>query len=92
MRFLRTQAGDTYNADAVDKTVDDLTMQLAKDGNPFATVTAHSNPLPGRRLVDVTYAIEDGRHVCDVPHERQRGDPGNAARAGGRAPDMRAEG
>jgi outer membrane protein insertion porin family len=62
-QYLRTQAGDTYDADAVTKTVDDLTMQLAKEGDPFAAVTTHSDPLPDRHLVNVTYAIAEGEHV-----------------------------
>ena len=45
-RYLRTQAGDTYNADAVNKTVEDATIGLAKNGEPFAAVLVRSERVP----------------------------------------------
>jgi outer membrane protein insertion porin family len=44
--YLRTRPGDTYDADAVSKTVDDLTMELAKSGQPFASVFARTERVP----------------------------------------------
>ena len=35
-----------YDADAVSKTVDDLTMELAKSGQPFASVFARAERVP----------------------------------------------
>jgi outer membrane protein insertion porin family len=43
---LRTHPGDAYDADAVSKTVDDLTMELAKSGQPFASVFARTERVP----------------------------------------------
>ncbi len=60
---LRTAAGDTYDADAVDKTVDDLAMALAKNGAPFASVVAHSERLPDRRVINLTYMIDQGKRL-----------------------------
>ena len=69
---LRTQAGDTYNADAVNKSVDDLTMTLAKAGQPFASVIARSErasePQPrtgaGKAaVINLVYAIDQGERV-----------------------------
>jgi outer membrane protein insertion porin family len=45
-RYLRTQAGETYNADAVNKTVEDATIGLAKNGEPFAAVLVRSERVP----------------------------------------------
>ena len=47
MQYLRTQSGEVYDADAVDKTVEDLAMQLAKNGEPFANVSVRNQPLGG---------------------------------------------
>ena len=42
MQYLRTPSGEVYDADAVDKTVGDLAMQLAKSGEPFADVSVRN--------------------------------------------------
>ncbi len=47
MQHLRTQSGEVFDADAVDKTVEDLAMQLAKSGEPFANVLGANQPLGG---------------------------------------------
>src|ERR1700681_380347 len=44
--LLRTQAGEIYDADAVNKTVEDLAMQLARSGEPFATVSTRTERSP----------------------------------------------
>ncbi len=45
-QYLRTHDGDVYNADAIDKTVEDATIGLAKSGQPFAAVLARSARVP----------------------------------------------
>jgi len=66
---LLTQSGDAFDADAVDKSVDALTMALARSGQPFAAVAAHLDRAPpragdnGPRTVDLVYTIDDGNHV-----------------------------
>ncbi|MFZ3358856.1 MAG: outer membrane protein assembly factor BamA [Xanthobacteraceae bacterium] len=59
---LHTQAGDIYDADAVRKTVEDLTMTLARTGEPFASVVAADTRGPGR-LIDLVYTIEQGKRL-----------------------------
>jgi outer membrane protein insertion porin family len=59
---LHTQAGDVYDADAVHKSVEDMTMALAKSGQPFAAVVAGSQKEPGQRI-DLVYTIEQGRRL-----------------------------
>jgi len=60
---LRTQAGDVFDADAVDKTVDELAIELARRGAPFAGVIAHSEPVPGQRLLNLAYMIVEGKRL-----------------------------
>jgi outer membrane protein insertion porin family len=66
-QYLRTHPGDTYDADAVDKTVDDLTMDLAKGGEPFASVFARTDRVPpaagGIGRIDLVYTVEEGKRV-----------------------------
>ena len=55
--------GDTYNAAAVDKTVDDLTIGLARRGYPFGAVRARSAPNPDRKTVDLVFTVEEGARI-----------------------------
>jgi outer membrane protein insertion porin family len=61
--YLRTQAGEIYDTDAVNKTVEDITIGLARSGEPFATVVARNQRLPERGLIDLLYAVEAGKRV-----------------------------
>jgi outer membrane protein insertion porin family len=65
---LRTQAGTTYNADAMDKTVDDLTMKLASSGEPFASVVPRTERVPpagpgAQGTINLVYTIGEGRRL-----------------------------
>jgi outer membrane protein insertion porin family len=60
---LHGQAGDIYDADAVNKTVDDLAMQLARNGEPFAAVAARDERVPDRHLINIVYTIEQGKRL-----------------------------
>jgi outer membrane protein insertion porin family len=62
-RYLRTQAGEIYDAGAVQKTVDDLSIELAKGGEPFANVLARSDRQAGRRLINLIYGIDQGKRL-----------------------------
>lgn len=61
--YLRTEPGAVYNADAVEKTVEDITTGLAKSGTPFATVAVHSNRRSQSRLIDLVYTVDNGKRV-----------------------------
>ncbi len=61
--FRRTASGDVYDADAVDKTVDDLTMQLARSGEPFAGAFARSERQSDRHAIDVNYEVSQGKRA-----------------------------
>ena len=60
---LRAQPGDTYNADAVNKTTDDLAVALAKSGAPFATASPRSDRVPGRRTINLVFTVEEGTRL-----------------------------
>jgi outer membrane protein insertion porin family len=64
--YLRTQSGDVYNADAVDKTVEDANIGLAQSGAPFGTVLAHSKKHAGQdkeRVIDLVYTVDEGKRL-----------------------------
>ena len=63
MQHLRTRSGEVYDADAVDKSVGDLAMQIAKGGEPFASVSAHTERVASRHLINLIYTIDQGRRV-----------------------------
>src|SRR5579864_4257258 len=63
MPYLRTQSGEIYDADAVEKTVEDLAMQLAKSGEPFANVSVRNERLADRHLINLVYTVDQGKRL-----------------------------
>src|ERR1700688_860899 len=63
VQYLRTQSGEIYDADAVDKTVGDMAMQLAKSGEPVANVSVRMSRLADRHLIDLVYTIDQGKRL-----------------------------
>ena len=65
--YLRTQSGGIFDADAVDKTTDDLTMALARDGQPFASAEPRISRVPpmagATEIIDVVYTIAQGKRL-----------------------------
>ena len=57
---LKVRSGDVYNDALVDKSVDDLTITLAKRGLPFGVARARSQRNPQAHTVDLVFAIEEG--------------------------------
>jgi outer membrane protein insertion porin family len=68
---LRTRSGEFYDAGAIDKTVEDLALALAKSGAPFATVRPQAHrPAPAAQagesavgVIDLVYTIVDDRRL-----------------------------
>src|SRR5262249_51930307 len=60
---LRVYAGDVYNAEAVEKTVEDMTIEAAKRGFAFATVRPRASRAVEGRLVNVTFTNEEGQRA-----------------------------
>ena len=57
---LRMRRGDVYNGDAVEKTVEDVTVEITKHGYPFATVKPRGDRNPQDRTVSVVFVVDEG--------------------------------
>ena len=57
---LRMHRGDVYNGDAVEKTVEDVTVEITKHGYPFATVRPRGDRNPEQRTVGVIFVVDEG--------------------------------
>jgi outer membrane protein insertion porin family len=73
-QYLRTRPGEIYDADAVDKTVEDAAIGLAKSGQPFAAVLARTERVPppsapprtaaGKvAVINLVYTVDAGKRV-----------------------------
>jgi outer membrane protein insertion porin family len=60
---VRTYAGDVYNAEAVEKSVEDMTIEAAKRGFAFATVRPRAVRDNPARLVNLVFTIEEGQRA-----------------------------
>jgi outer membrane protein insertion porin family len=60
---LRMSAGSVYNADAIDKTIEDITIDIAKRGYPFAVVRPRGDRNPGAHRVDLVFLVDEGPHT-----------------------------
>ena len=71
---LRTQSGEIYDAAAIDKTVEDIAMSLAKSGTPFAIALPRSERVPppyppphagesGVGVINLVYTIVDDKRL-----------------------------
>jgi outer membrane protein insertion porin family len=58
--LLRTHSGDVYNGEAIEKTVEDLTINVAKEGYPFANVRPRGDRDPQTRTIGVAYVVDEG--------------------------------
>jgi outer membrane protein insertion porin family len=57
---LRMHRGDIYNGDSVEKTVEDLTVEITKHGYPFATVRPRGDRDSQNHLINVMYVVDEG--------------------------------
>jgi outer membrane protein insertion porin family len=60
---LRVEQGRVYNADAIEKSVEEATIEVARMGYPFATVRPRGERNIAARLVDITFVVEEGQRV-----------------------------
>jgi outer membrane protein insertion porin family len=61
--LLRAEPGRIYNADAVEKSGELVTVEVAKRGYPFAAARPKGDRFPDRKIVNVLFVIEEGPHV-----------------------------
>src|SRR5580693_985904 len=57
---LRMRQGDVYNGEAIEKTVEDVTIEVARRGYPFATVRPRGDRNPQTRTITVAFVVEEG--------------------------------
>jgi outer membrane protein insertion porin family len=57
---LRTHPGETYNAEAVEKTVEEMAIEVSKRGYAFAQVHPQIERNNQQRAINLVYAIDEG--------------------------------
>ncbi len=60
---LRTWPGDVFNAEAVDKSVEDMTIEAARQGFAFVSVRPRADRDYQARLVNLVYTVDEGPRV-----------------------------
>ncbi len=58
--ILRMGAGQIYNGEAVEKTVEDMTIELARRGYPFGQVRPRGDRNPATRTIGVLFVLDEG--------------------------------
>jgi len=61
--FVRTTPGDVYNAEMVEKSIENITMELAKRGYAFAQVRPRGDRNFETHRINIAYTIEQGSRV-----------------------------
>ena len=59
-RSLRVKSGDYYNAEAVEKSVEEASIEIAKRGYPFASVRPRGDRNFETRTINIVFAVEEG--------------------------------
>ena len=62
-RYVATSAGDTYNAEAVEKSLVSLTTEVSRRGHAFAQVRPRGDRDAAGRLIGITYVVDEGPRV-----------------------------
>lgn len=62
-RLLATSSGDTYNAEAVEKSLLVLTTEVSRRGYAFAQVRPRGDRDAAGRLIGITYVVDEGPRV-----------------------------
>jgi outer membrane protein insertion porin family len=57
---LRMRPGYVYNGEAIEKTVEDLTIEITKHGYPFATVRPRGDRNPENRTISIAFVVDEG--------------------------------
>jgi outer membrane protein insertion porin family len=60
---LRPQAGEVYDAEAVQETVETLSIEAARHGHPFVEVHLRDERDQASHVVNLTYTLEPGSRV-----------------------------
>lgn len=60
---LRTTPGSVYNVELIDKSLEDITVQVARRGYAFAQVRPRGERDSANRTVNIVYVVEEGPRV-----------------------------
>lgn len=60
---LRAAAGAVYNAEAVEKSVENLSIEVARRGYPFAVVRPNGDRDLQSKTINVTFVVDDGPRI-----------------------------
>jgi len=60
---LRASPGTIYNAEAIEKSVENLSIEVARRGYPFAVVRPHGDRDTVKHMINVAFSIDDGPRV-----------------------------
>lgn len=60
---LRVQEGQTYNAELVERSVENATIEISKSGYAFAQVRPRGDRNFETRTISITFAVEEGPRV-----------------------------
>jgi outer membrane protein insertion porin family len=59
----RAKPGNVYNADLVEKSVEDLSIDVSKRGYPFAVVRPRGDRDAAGKRINVVFTVEEGPHT-----------------------------
>lgn len=62
-KLIKYQSGDIYNAELIEKTIQDITFELGRLGYAFVNVRPRVNRDRKNRTIDITYQIDKGARV-----------------------------
>ena len=57
---LKTESGTIYNAEAVEKSVEAMSIDVARRGYPFAVIRPRGERNPETKLITLVYTIDEG--------------------------------
>jgi outer membrane protein insertion porin family len=57
---LRMREGDIYNGEAIEKTVEQATIEVSRRGYPFASVRPRGDRNPQTRTINVAFVVDEG--------------------------------
>lgn len=61
--IIKTKTGNTYNAEEVESTLEDMTLELANAGYAFAQVRPRGDRDYDNDTINITYVVEEGPRV-----------------------------
>jgi len=60
---VRTKSGEVYNAELVEKSLEEITLEVSRSGYAFAQVRPRGSRNPATNTIDITYVVEEGPRV-----------------------------